>query len=162
MWGGSCCCVRIVFVFFKQKTAYEMRISDWSSDVCSSDLAAAHAEPAVVGPLHGIEQGLAPERPIARLIAVIDAPPIARRPFDQRRVAARPPGLGARFRMDERIVRAIFPRAVDRARPRGDHHMAGRRRSEEHTSELQSLMRTSYAVFCLKKKHNNKNKPYYE
>src|SRR3546814_7598747 len=32
-------CVRLVyFVFFKQKTAYEMRISDWSSDVCSSDL----------------------------------------------------------------------------------------------------------------------------
>src|SRR3546814_4919901 len=29
-----------VFFFFKQKTAYEMRISDWSSDVCSSDLAA--------------------------------------------------------------------------------------------------------------------------
>src|SRR3546814_1555436 len=32
-----CCCV---FFFFKQKTAYEMRISDWSSDVCSSDLRA--------------------------------------------------------------------------------------------------------------------------
>src|SRR3546814_20817187 len=31
----------IVFFFFKQKTAYEMRISDWSSDVCSSDLASA-------------------------------------------------------------------------------------------------------------------------
>src|SRR3546814_3580109 len=31
---------------------------------------------------------------------------------------------------------------------------AGRRRSEEHTSELQSLMRISYAVFCLKKKNN--------
>src|SRR3546814_8689959 len=30
----TCCC----FFFFKQKTAYEMRISDWSSDVCSSDL----------------------------------------------------------------------------------------------------------------------------
>src|SRR3546814_2638367 len=30
----------LVFFFFKQKTAYEMRISDWSSDVCSSDLAA--------------------------------------------------------------------------------------------------------------------------
>src|SRR3546814_13787189 len=30
------------FVFFKQKTAYEMRISDWSSDVCSSDLAGGH------------------------------------------------------------------------------------------------------------------------
>src|SRR3546814_1658609 len=31
-------CVRVLFFFFKQKTAYEMRISDWSSDVCSSDL----------------------------------------------------------------------------------------------------------------------------
>src|SRR3546814_10065771 len=34
--GCTCCCF-----FFKQKTAYEMRISDWSSDVCSSDLSAA-------------------------------------------------------------------------------------------------------------------------
>src|SRR3546814_10761993 len=33
-----CCLVFVVFFFFKQKTAYEMRISDWSSDVCSSDL----------------------------------------------------------------------------------------------------------------------------
>src|SRR3546814_7245964 len=33
----ACCCA-CVFFFFKQKTAYEMRISDWSSDVCSSDL----------------------------------------------------------------------------------------------------------------------------
>src|SRR3546814_7893341 len=33
-----------VFVFFKQKTAYEMRISDWSSDVCSSDLALRFAQ----------------------------------------------------------------------------------------------------------------------
>src|SRR3546814_14767147 len=32
------CCMYFVFFFFKQKTAYEMRISDWSSDVCSSDL----------------------------------------------------------------------------------------------------------------------------
>src|SRR3546814_7545201 len=31
-------CILFVFFFFKQKTAYEMRISDWSSDVCSSDL----------------------------------------------------------------------------------------------------------------------------
>src|SRR3546814_1124635 len=37
----------VFFVFFKQKTAYEMRISDWSSDVCSSDL---------VLPLRGINQ----------------------------------------------------------------------------------------------------------
>src|SRR3546814_6363976 len=33
-------CYCVVFFFFKQKTAYEMRISDWSSDVCSSDLLA--------------------------------------------------------------------------------------------------------------------------
>src|SRR3546814_631807 len=35
------CCNTVIFFFFKQKTAYEMRISDWSSDVCSSDLAHA-------------------------------------------------------------------------------------------------------------------------
>src|SRR3546814_5029074 len=34
----SAVCVVVLFFFFKQKTAYEMRISDWSSDVCSSDL----------------------------------------------------------------------------------------------------------------------------
>src|SRR3546814_18820275 len=34
----DCCSLFFVFFFFKQKTAYEMRISDWSSDVCSSDL----------------------------------------------------------------------------------------------------------------------------
>src|SRR3546814_8590912 len=36
-YGGSL--FSVFFFFFKQKTAYEMRISDWSSDVCSSDLA---------------------------------------------------------------------------------------------------------------------------
>src|SRR3546814_4755871 len=38
--GGGRCRWCVVFFFFKQKTAYEMRISDWSSDVCSSDLRA--------------------------------------------------------------------------------------------------------------------------
>src|SRR3546814_4892205 len=36
LWAVRCLC--LLFFFFKQKTAYEMRISDWSSDVCSSDL----------------------------------------------------------------------------------------------------------------------------
>src|SRR3546814_7615037 len=40
----------------------------------------------------------------------------------------------------------------------GDQGKSGNGRSEEHTSELQSLMRISYAVFCLKKKKQNKNK----
>src|SRR3546814_3089615 len=52
-----------------------------------------------------------------------------------------------------------FPGGRDR-RPGRDHRDRGRgrrtRRSEEHTSELQSLMRISYAVFCLKKKKTNK------
>src|SRR3546814_139258 len=39
----------LLFFFFKQKTAYEMRISDWSSDVCSSDLATADAVDGVAG-----------------------------------------------------------------------------------------------------------------
>src|SRR3546814_9710206 len=39
--GMYCCFFLFLFFFFKQKTAYEMRISDWSSDVCSSDLLAA-------------------------------------------------------------------------------------------------------------------------
>src|SRR3546814_1780297 len=49
-------CGSYVFFFFKQKTAYEMRISDWSSDVCSSDLggAARHQRPVVARPAPGI------------------------------------------------------------------------------------------------------------
>src|SRR3546814_8791677 len=43
------CLFLFLFFFFKQKTAYEMRISDWSSDVCSSDL---HADAAIEGPRH--------------------------------------------------------------------------------------------------------------
>src|SRR3546814_7342149 len=39
--GGLVLCFLCVFFFFKQKTAYELRISDWSSDVCSSDLTTA-------------------------------------------------------------------------------------------------------------------------
>src|SRR3546814_9786784 len=46
-----CLLVRLLFLFvffFKQKTAYELRISDWSSDVCSSDLSnVVHADPGV-------------------------------------------------------------------------------------------------------------------
>src|SRR3546814_10592471 len=42
MYVEVCCMLLSLFFFFKQKTAYEMRISDWSSDVCSSDLAALY------------------------------------------------------------------------------------------------------------------------
>src|SRR3546814_4486320 len=43
---------------------------------------------------------------------------------------------------------------IERKRPRDERHFILAGRSEEHTSELQSLMRISYAVFCLKKKKN--------
>src|SRR3546814_2629047 len=65
------------FFFFKQKTAYEMRISDWSSDVCSSDLPAArddrfgglHARQSIVSALmQGPEEHYALGEEIARVI----------------------------------------------------------------------------------------------
>src|SRR3546814_3950362 len=67
----------LFFFFFKQKTAYEMRISDWSSDVCSSDLlmllaGAAHAAGSSMpweGPLQSILESI--QGPVARIIAVI-------------------------------------------------------------------------------------------
>src|SRR3546814_503599 len=53
----------VCFFFFKQKTAYEMRISDWSSDVCSSDLFA---------PAIGVDRAV--ERDIGRLVEAEDSP----------------------------------------------------------------------------------------
>src|SRR3546814_3973867 len=49
------CCSCVWFFFFKQKTAYEMRISDWSSDVCSSDLGAAFVSVTIGIKLHDRE-----------------------------------------------------------------------------------------------------------
>src|SRR3546814_1068747 len=55
------CVIYIVlyFFFFKQKTAYEMRISDWSSDVCSSDLRENEIDLVVIGPEQPLVEGLA-------------------------------------------------------------------------------------------------------
>src|SRR3546814_7913079 len=92
-----------------------MRISDWSSDVCSSDL-----------PLRW-----AAGQPASRARHLRDSPRPDRRSPGRPAFAERQPGRS--------------------------HHRTCRRarqRSEEHTSELQSLMRISYAVFCLKKKNN--------
>src|SRR3546814_6508082 len=59
--GGILC----VFFFFKQKTAYEMRISDWSSDVCSSDLTRKSLQPQwqVIGGRRGIACSRSAGRP---------------------------------------------------------------------------------------------------
>src|SRR3546814_4453967 len=67
------------------------------------------------------------------------------------------------FRSSARGTSRGFPRMVSSTSSSGSHFSTLqqkelRMRSEEHTSELQSLMRISYAVFCLKKKKNKKNK----
>src|SRR3546814_5656299 len=106
-----------------------MRISDWSSDVCSSDL----------------QNALRPRR----------------RPRRRRR--------GGRLVRLGREPLLLGPEAQHRRRGTGDvsvtepSPLGGEGceslRSEEHTSELQSLMRISYAVFCLKKKKTEPNRP---
>src|SRR3546814_3411325 len=108
-----------------------MRISDWSSDVCSSDLPCL--------PINVID----PDR-VARDLG-----------FARQRIDF---GLHQRERRQQRCPEVELPGGVtgevefsallgERDQPRPCI------RSEEHTSELQSLMRISYAVFCLKKKN---------
>src|SRR3546814_9966859 len=110
-----------------------MRISDWSSDVCSSDLDPHFLQPAV--PVGGDAQHIRLQPRIG-----------ARHRFGERargQLAARE---GVHIRIAQAGVEAA--RAVEELRRR----IACAGRSEEHTSELQSLMRISYAVFCMKKK----------
>src|SRR3546814_8345188 len=119
-----------------------MRISDWSADVCSSDLILRllvvvidHGGDLVVGD---------PEHCREETEAQIFGGDLVEKISEQRSVVAR-------------------DRPQGQAQPRSGHHLGEGRdightitsssmRSEEHTSELQSLMRISYAVFCLKKK----------
>src|SRR3546814_3232983 len=136
-------CSVVGFFFFKQKTADEMRISDWSSDVCSSDLRA---------PACWARPRLRKKRPAGRRgPGPGPAPwPAARRRRGGERACGSwlggfrgGGGLRCRVACIGRRGRGIVAAAAE-------HVLADR--SEEHTSELQSLMRISYAVFCLKKK----------
>src|SRR3546814_6953839 len=91
-------------------------------------------------------------------LTLLDALPISRRRDSRPRLwqplaGPHPPpdrlyGKAGRDRRPRRFRRA----ALDRDSRAGAEHRGGVKRSEEHTSELQSLMRISYAVFCLKKK----------
>src|SRR3546814_9939721 len=100
-----------VVFFFKQKTAYEMRISDWSSDVCSSDLTST--------PPRAVPSSLVITSPVTPAVS----------------------------RNASIWLNAFWPTVAS-----STSTTSCGARSEEHTSELQSLMRISYAVFCLKKK----------
>src|SRR3546814_1994325 len=66
-------------------------------------------------------------------------------------------------RRDADIATRLHREAVEEFIARGaiERNARAARRSEEHTSELQSLMRISYAVFCLKKKKNSNTKPHH-
>src|SRR3546814_7142082 len=115
-----------------------MRISDWSSDVCSSDLAhRAPLEMVEAAPHRGRLVGLAGQRAVGQQ-AVVEA-------LDQERAAAldqQPDGVARDGGGTKRTRRRLEGPGRD---------LLDTIRSEEHTSELQSLMRNSYAVFCLKK-----------
>src|SRR3546814_3479588 len=130
---------------FKQKAAYEMRMSDWSSDVCSSDLSGPAGLPESASAFLRILMDpfafLASWRELIRAAPALLPPG---RPFEMLTHDRPDPACHSRQRGGSGRNRCCH-----RCRPAGV-------RSEEHTSELQSLMRISYAVFCLKKKNNNK------
>src|SRR3546814_1605011 len=72
-----CCLLMFVFFFFKQKTAYEMRISDWSSDVCSSDLFEQFRMRAGAHEVHQISLDRVDEQEVAADMALAMIAPIA-------------------------------------------------------------------------------------
>src|SRR3546814_8392792 len=126
----------ICFFFFKQKTAYELRISDWSSYVCSSDLRTSLRDcsrrirhlPRHAAPIAGSQEMC----------------------WKDTGRSCRPPGRNREWRPRRRPSCRTQSLAV---------RSTLSRRSKEHTSELQSLMRISYAVFCLKKKKHHEIRP---
>src|SRR3546814_3998035 len=106
-----------------------MRISDWSSDVCSSDLRTPAGSISQSLRLRGVT--LSSHLPGTRsFVNTVDF-----RPFVNQRCSS--------------VAKISF------CTPLRDR-LIFQSRSEEHTSELQSLMRISYAVFCLKKKNTKK------
>src|SRR3546814_4073815 len=194
----------LVGFFLKEKTADEMRISDWSSDVCSSDLRVLIAalfehsridtregEGAHERSVHDLElqrrerRGIRRRALVRRLAVELDA--LDRRHVERARqiiddrveqrlntlVLERRPaqhgderevertladqlaqrigvGLGA-FEIRFHDVVVLLDRHLDQLGARRRDGVLHVVRSEEHTSELQSLMRISYAVFCFKK-----------
>src|SRR3546814_6602172 len=156
----GCVCVFLWFscVFvFKQKTAYDMRISDWSSDVCSSDLGVD--EVSVVSETittHEYES-----KTLAKAFTEITGIKVHHDLIQEGDVVEK-------LQTSMQSGKSIYDGWISDSDLIGTHYRygnmlsltdymngEGKQRSEEHTSELQSLMRISYAVFCLKK--NNRN-----
>src|SRR3546814_8500318 len=107
-----------------------MRISDWSSDVCSSDLAGFSGVAHTRWATHGIPSEDNAHPHASQGVCVVHNGIIE----------------------NHAALRAQLQQAGFVFESQTDTEVIAHLRSEEHTSELQSLMRISYAVFCLKKK----------
>src|SRR3546814_1439395 len=155
----------LLFLFFKQKTAYEMRISDWSSDVCSSDLSASDD----AGDAGRESPGQA-ARTVSRKVSTalcsstvcwLSWPAASRTCWAAEPASWAPRDTSVMLAETSWVPDAAcctFEAISSVAAPCSSTAEAiAVARSEEHTSELQALMRISYAVFCLKKKKHNIN-----
>src|SRR3546814_4353393 len=149
-------CILVIVFCFKQKTAYEMRISDWSSDVCSSDLV-TQVITTGLGDMLGFPKGAIVNfvlKYVKKMVPDYDIPDTIR--FNDALA------LGQRQELPEVSIShddIAFLQYTGGTTGVAKGAMPTHRnlvRSEEHTSELQSLMRKPYAVFCLKKKQLNK------
>src|SRR3546814_8874308 len=121
----------LYFFLFRQKTAYEMRISDWSSDVCSSDLEQPPLPPDSVPMMRWFwSSNPEPDDPCSVVPLAQRTPQLFT--LNLPRPSRPSPVIWTSSTFCAACVYVLI-------------------RSEEHTSELQSLMRISYAVFCLTK-----------
>src|SRR3546814_1841250 len=141
-----------------------MRISDWSSDVCSSDL--PHRLRRGYAPRHRDRRRgrrVHPHRRCDRWLVEGDTLMPLTNDDDIRALLASTRtiamiGASDRPERDSNHVMAFLQQHGYRVLPVNPQITGEHVRSEEHTSELQSLMRISYAVFCLKKKKTKKDK----
>src|SRR3546814_1653861 len=131
-----------------------MRISDWSSDVCSSDLSADASTRLFNGVLAMVGRPLIPPIPLNGCSALDNNLAYAEHiggTFNEDSLSWR---VGVDVKPAERVL--LYANASRGYKAGSVPVLSGtsvdQYRSEEHTSELQSLMRISYAVFCLKKK----------
>src|SRR3546814_3206599 len=141
----------LIFFFFKQKTAYEMRISDWSSDVCSFDLrvmltmAAAASTVAALASAVLISWALQDVASGAIFGDVILGASALTFDVTRGRTAARVAATATDWTATRLTLDAMGGAA---AICDVNGRLVGR--SEAHTAELTSLMRYPYAVFCVK------------
>src|SRR3546814_2354223 len=127
-----------------------MRISDWSSDVCSSDLI---SKPTVQAVVEDPRIGARVEQRLDRIDAVEDIGDVALRRIGNRARLLGVIALVIGGDGDEAVGQAEIVELIDGRQPGAERLRHAR--SDEHTSALPSLMRHSYAVFSLTHTHSN-------